>query len=235
MRDRRKKFLKKLKSQLEEVSEDQYIINSVRAYYDLKKVKALFLERLQEWIYNTFHDPKLKFKNLNDVPKVLEKIKEHGFDPKPFQEFLEAYKALVEQEKALKKHIEKNIERMLPNASYLVGPFIAGMLLEKAGSFKKLVSFPASTIQVLGAEKALFKHLRSNRKIKPPKHGILFLHPYVHSLPRKLRGRMARTLASKLAIAFKADYSKDDVKKRLKEKIDKRYQELKSISQQRSR
>ncbi|NPA22078.1 MAG: RNA-processing protein [Candidatus Micrarchaeota archaeon] len=230
--DKRKKFLKKLKAQLAEVSEDQYIINAVRAYYDLKKVRTLFLERIQEWINNTFHDPNLRFKKPEDLEKVLPKVKEHGFDDRLLRLYVELYKETLEKEKEMKKLIEENVEKMLPNASYIAGPFIAGMLLEKAGSFKKLVSFPASTIQVLGAEKALFKHLRSNRKIKPPKHGILFLHPYVHSLPKKLRGKMARTLAAKLAIAFKADYVGDDVKEELKEKIEKRY---KSISQQRSR
>jgi nucleolar protein 56 len=62
---------------------------------------------------------------------------------------------------------------------------------------------PSSTIQVLGAEKAMFRALKS--KAKPPKYGLLFQHPYVHSAPKDKRGSRARALAAKLAIAARVD------------------------------
>jgi nucleolar protein 56 len=73
----------------------------------------------------------------------------------------------------------------------------------QAGGLHRLSFFPASTIQVLGAEKALFKHLRSGSK--PPKHGLIFQHSSIGMSPKKVRGKIARALAAKLTIASKAD------------------------------
>jgi nucleolar protein 56 len=62
---------------------------------------------------------------------------------------------------------------------------------------------PASTVQVLGAERAFFEHLRGNAP--PPRHGLLFLHPAIQSASRHERGKLARTLAGKVAIAARLD------------------------------
>jgi len=75
-------------------------------------------------------------------------------------------------------------------------------------------------------EKALFKHLK-NRKIPPPKHGIIFQHPRISSSPKKVRGKIARTLANKLALAAKADaFSKRRISAELKKEFDGRYAEI---------
>ena len=99
---------------------------------------------------------------------------------------------------------EASIARELcPNLSHIAGPELAAKLVAQAGGLKRLSTFPASTIQVLGAEKALFKHLKSGSR--PPKHGLIFQHALVGKSPRKARGKIARCLAAKLAIAAKAD------------------------------
>jgi nucleolar protein 56 len=82
---------------------------------------------------------------------------------------------------------------------------------------------PASTIQVLGAEKALFRALRTGGK--PPKHGVIFQFPEIHRAPRWQRGKIARALATKLAIAARVDFFTgrfigDKLKKMLIERID---------------
>jgi hypothetical protein len=76
---------------------------------------------------------------------------------------------------------------------------------------------PSSTIQLLGAEKALFAHMR--HKAKSPKHGHIFNHPLMQKLPRSKRGRAARIIAGKLSIALKIDYfnGKEDAQKMLEE------------------
>jgi len=81
---------------------------------------------------------------------------------------------------------------------------------------------PSSTIQMLGAEKALFRHLRTGAK--PPKHGIILQHPLVASAKKANRGKYSRSLADKISIAVKADYFKgkfigDKLKKELEEKL----------------
>jgi nucleolar protein 56 len=69
---------------------------------------------------------------------------------------------------------------------------------------------PASTIQVLGAEKALFRALKTGAR--PPKHGLLFQHPLIHSAPKWQRGKIARAVASKVAIAARIDYYRHEGK-----------------------
>ncbi len=66
-----------------------------------------------------------------------------------------------------------------------------------------MASMPASTIQVLGAEKALFRSLKTGSH--PPKHGLLFQHAMVHSAPRWQRGKIARAVAAKAVIAARVD------------------------------
>jgi len=109
---------------------------------------------------------------------------------------------------ALRRSVERYIstlaKEVAPNTSTLIGPMVTSKLIAAAGGLGKLAKLPASTIQVLGAEKALFRALRTGAK--PPKHGIIFQLPMIHKAPRKLRGRIARTVAGKIAIAARMDY-----------------------------
>jgi nucleolar protein 56 len=111
--------------------------------------------------------------------------------------------SLYSYREGLQDHIASTVKEVAPNLSEVAGPILAAKLIEKAGSVRKLAMMPSSTIQLLGAEKALFRSKKS--RAKPPKHGLIFQHPFVHPKPRKLRGRASRTLAAKLAIAARAD------------------------------
>lgn len=117
-------------------------------------------------------------------------------------------------------------QELCPNLAAVGGPDIAARLVSHVGSLTKLAFLPASAIQVLGAEKALFKHLR-NRRIPPPKHGIIFQHPKISSSPKSVRGKIARTLANKLCLAAKADaFSKRDLSATLVKGFNDRYAEI---------
>ena len=117
-------------------------------------------------------------------------------------------------------------EEICPNISEVAGPDIAAKLVAHVGSLKKLGMLPSSTIQVLGAEKALFKHLK-NKKVKPPKHGIIFQHPRISSSPKVVRGKIARVLANKIALASRADaFTKNHIAEKLKKDFDDRYKEI---------
>ncbi len=114
------------------------------------------------------------------------------------------------------------MRKIAPNLSAIAGPVLGARLLAKAGGLKKLALLPASTIQVIGAEKALFRHLRTGAR--PPKHGILFQHPLVRNAKKWQRGKIARTIAAKLAIAAKEDYFggkyiADDLRKEIEERV----------------
>jgi len=102
------------------------------------------------------------------------------------------------------KYIEGLMKELSPNFSELATPLIAAKLLSKAGSLKRLALMPSSTIQLLGAEKALFRHLKENAK--PPKYGLIFAHPSVREARKELKGRTARKLSGKLSIAVKKDF-----------------------------
>ena len=109
----------------------------------------------------------------------------------------------MEEARRLRVHLEKAIIEAAPNLAVLAGPLVGARLLNLAGSLERLARLPSSTIQLLGAERALFLHIREGAPA--PKHGVIFQHPVVHSSPPWLRGRMARALAGKIAIASRAD------------------------------
>jgi nucleolar protein 56 len=113
------------------------------------------------------------------------------------------YLSMEDTRLALDRSLSEAVPRRAPNLAHLLGPLLAARLIQQAGSLERLARLPASTIQVLGAERAFFEHLRG--RAPPPKHGILFLHPRLHSAPRARRGRLARALAGKVAIAARLD------------------------------
>jgi len=103
----------------------------------------------------------------------------------------------------LVEQVEFMMKTVAPNIKELLTAPVGARVIAKAGSLSKLAMLPASTIQVLGAEKALFRSLRTGAN--PPKHGLLFQHSLIHSAPKWQRGKIARALASKLAIAARID------------------------------
>jgi nucleolar protein 56 len=89
-----------------------------------------------------------------------------------------------------------------------------------------MATLPASTIQILGAEDAFFRFLRTGKK--PPKHGIIFQHPEIRNARREIRGKLARTLATKLSLASKIDaYHGEYMGEYLNESFMKRVNSLK--------
>lgn len=106
--------------------------------------------------------------------------------------------------RVLADHVEVAMETVAPNVKELLTVTVGARIIAKAGSLARLATLPASTIQVLGAEKALFRALKTGAR--PPKHGLLFQHPLVHSAPKWQRGKIARAVASKVAIAARIDY-----------------------------
>jgi nucleolar protein 56 len=103
----------------------------------------------------------------------------------------------------LERYLDEAMKKEAPNIHKLVGATLGARLIAKVGGLENLAKKSSSTIQVLGAEKALFRALRTGTK--PPKHGLIFQHKQVHTLPRWQRGKIARTLASKIAIAARLD------------------------------
>ncbi len=134
---------------------------------------------------------------------------------------------------AMRSELEEYISTMMiavaPNITVLVGPLVGARLISLAGSLKELARKPSSTIQVFGAEKALFRSIKTGTD--PPKHGVIYQVPEIHSAPYWQRGRIARSLAGKLSIAARIDaYSKRKIGEKLKTAFLKRVDDIKKQS-----
>ncbi len=111
--------------------------------------------------------------------------------------------AFYELRKSMEEYVDKTMEEMAPNIRAVAGALLGARMISIAGSLQNLAMRPASTIQVLGAEKALFRSLKTGAR--PPKHGLIFQHTLLHDAKRWQRGKIARVIAGKLAIAARAD------------------------------
>ncbi len=188
----------------EKLREDYILIENLNTYDDLISTINLLSERALEWD----RIAEIKGKNMESGDMLKKEI-----------ESIEKLKDEIADEI---NNLSKNV---CLNLAYLVGPIIAARLIASAGGLRRLANLPASTIQVLGAEDAFFRHLKSGAKC--PKHGIIFRVPWVRNSPKKLRGKIARTLAAKIAIAAKVDYYKGDfIGDKLKEEMEKRVEEI---------
>jgi nucleolar protein 56 len=135
-----------------------------------------------------------------------------------------AVKTSNEREK-LAETVDSTMNKIAPNVTQVVGATIGARLIARAGGLERMARLPASTIQVLGAEKALFRAIRTGSR--PPKHGILFQHEAVHMAPKWQRGKIARTLANKIAIAARIDYYRGTKASELTGLFEKRLAEIK--------
>jgi len=232
------------KRKLKEAERDQLIIQAVSCIDDLEDVSNRLIERIREWNSLNFPELNLIVKKHELYAKILsggdidsslaDKIKKAKKDSVGF-EFLKkdlniikrlssSIVGLYETKEETEKYIEDMMEEITPNLSTLAGPLLGARLIALAGSLKRLSMLPASTIQVLGAEDAFFRFLRSGKR--PPKHGVIFQLPEIRSASKKDRGKISRTFAAKLAIAARTDYFKgefigDRLRKEFLEKVER--------------
>lgn len=113
---------------------------------------------------------------------------------------------------------------MAPNLTSLIGENIAAKLISHSGSLATLSKYPASTIQILGAEKALFRALK--QKTKTPKYGLLYNTSFIGRAMGKTKGKISRFLANKCAMAARLDYflvnPTNKFGEKLKEQVERR-------------
>jgi len=158
-------------------------------------------ERIADW-YRVLHPDKGWKYRPRESRKVLGRIGEDSGGS--MKEILEEIMRFRETRTNLAREIGERAAVILPNCSRIVGGLVAARIMTQAGGLSRLAQLPASSIQVLGARGALFSHL--TRGTPPPKHGIIFQHMRVHNAPRETRGKVARVLAGRLAIAARIDH-----------------------------
>jgi nucleolar protein 56 len=201
---------------------DAGVVQAVRAFDELQESENRVNERLREWYGLHFPELARLVPTEKYAPMVAlsesrdEVLKGLGLagaessgsplspsDRAAVRSFAAAAVALRRESEEQAKALKTAAREVAPNLSELLGPLLAARLIESAGSLARLARMPSSTVQLLGAERALFRHLREGKP--PPKHGVLFLHPAVHSAPHWARGRIARALAGKATIAARVD------------------------------
>jgi nucleolar protein 56 len=209
---------------------DKLIVQTVSALSDLEKILNAMSERLREWY--GLHYPELEIKDHERfAEKIAETGQREGFedfeksmgmklkeeDVKVLKDYAGQLKAMYVLRKNIERYLEKIVPEEIPNLNTMLGSILAARLLSLAGSLERLAKMPSSTIQLLGSEKRLFKFLKSKEKDKrPPRFGLLYLHPDISTNKRELQGKIARLLSSKLALAARADfYTKKDISKEL--------------------
>merc|ERR1712241_1481185 len=111
-----------------------------------------------------------------------------------------------------------------PNLAVLIGDTVGARLISHAGSLTNLAKCPASTVQILGAEKALFRALKT--KGNTPKYGLIFHSSFIGRAGAKNKGRISRYLANKCSIASRIDcFSEESTTifgEKLKEQVEDR-------------
>ena len=189
------------------------LLFAVEALDDMNRAVNLLDERLYEW------------------SRLHQQDRLHGRDlaaslsmDGTLGELARAVLALRESRQRLETEVESAASCLAPNLASLAGPVLAARLISRAGSLERLARMPSSALQLLGAEKALFKHLCGHAS--SPKHGLIYRHPAIYGAPRRLKGRMARALAGKLAIAARVDYFRGEESPELKLTLKRRLDEI---------
>lgn len=199
------------------VTDDKKTIQMYHAYEDVSKTLALLYERLEEWhsLYDQFSNDKKE--------KLVRKIISEGGELTGFAEMI----IEMEKEKAsMERQLAEDAKEIMPNFSSIVEPLMAARFLAMAGGMEKLAKMTSSSIQLLGAEKALFRHLKDRRE-KPPKFGIIYMTRYVQSAEPDKRGKAARLLSASLMKAARIDFYSKRRDDSLLDELKKKAEELK--------
>jgi nucleolar protein 56 len=131
--------------------------------------------------------------------------------------------SLAEYRHKLFAYLQDKMGIVAPNLGALVGELVAARLISHAGSLTNLAKYPASTVQILGAEKALFRALKT--KGNTPKYGLIFHSSFIGRAKQRNKGRISRYLANKCSIASRIDAFMDQSTPAFGEKMKEQVEE----------
>ena len=228
----------------EPVPRDRNLVQAIRSLDDQIATINLYSERLHEWY--GMHFPELadyarderyaglvaRFGDRDSVMAELGiEIESIGADMgeedlRAVMDLADTLDRLYSDEARTEAYIQGIVEECCPNMCAMLGGPLAARLVSLAGGLERLASLPSSTVQLLGAEKAMFRSMKTGKR--GPKHGVLYQHPEVHRAPYWQRGKIARALAGKVLIAAKVDqYGGEFAADRLNEEFRARVAEIK--------
>lgn len=201
-----------------ETAADRDLVSSVRAMDDCERVANELAERVAEWAGRKREDAG------SGVAYARTLADEEGVEDRRLASLAERVEELDDEAAALRSHIERTAPEVAPNLTALAGAVLAARLIALAGGLKQLARKPAGTVQVLGAEEALFAHLRG--RAPSPKHGVIFTHEAVSGTHPENRGSAARALAGKLSIAARIDHYAGDRRPELETELHDRIERI---------
>ena len=206
--------------------EDKLLIQAINSVDDIDESISKLVERIRDWY--TIYFPEMDTIGNNETyiklialsenrEDIMENFKDQFSedidyssgadieedDLKMLKSFAESIYSLQKSRKELETYIDSKMEAIAPNLRDLLGATLGAKLIAHIGSIKRLATYPASVIQIMGAEKAIFRHLKTGER--PPKHGLIFQHPSVRGAKWWNRGKIARNLALKITLAVRKD------------------------------
>ncbi|MBZ3936199.1 NOP5/NOP56 family protein [Methanimicrococcus blatticola] len=220
------------------MTEDKKVIQAVEALDDLNETINHLTERLTEW-YSAYY-PELDLPGeayvrfVSEIPEsasqsLMGAPATHE-DLLLLQSFADDILSLYERKAAVESFIEMKMKETAPNLSQLAGVVLGARLLSMAGGLKHLAAMPSGSIQVMGAEKAMVKHLRSNAP--SPKHGTIFSHPILNTAPFRLRGKIARSFAAAVSLSARTDYYSGTFNPKIESDLNTKINRIKQASSQ---
>jgi len=209
----------------ENTNEDTLIVQAVSCIEELDKIINQVVTRVREW-YSWYNpefsrqlsnnekfvelivkkDKKTLLKEINVKESMGKDLKKEDVDA--IIKLAKQANELIKVQESEREYLERILEKHCPNTLIVLGDTLTAKLIRHCGSLEKLAMTPAPVIQIMGAEKALFKHL--SKKGKSPKYGVLAVHPLISKVSRRNKGKMARAVADKAAIAIKIDFFKGE-------------------------
>ncbi|MFC6720131.1 NOP5/NOP56 family protein [Halobacteriaceae archaeon SHR40] len=205
-----------------EGADDQQLIHSIRTLDDCQRLANELTERVAEWAGS--RDPEATV----DSEYIEELADRESTDPidERLVSLAGRIVGLQTEVQEIRTLVEQTAESVAPNLTAMAGPELTARLIALAGGLEELAKKPAGTIQVLGAEDALFAHLRGGAP--SPKHGVIFTHEYVRGTAPVDRGSAARALSGKLAIAARIDYYSGEYRPEIEAELDERIERIRA-------
>ncbi|EPR80109.1 Nucleolar protein nop5 [Spraguea lophii 42_110] len=205
----------------------QNVVEDNKAY--LMSVKTI--KRKDDWneeVKNNLKDI-LNEKKILQIENLINKSMGTDMDKIDIEKICNQVESILNSwnyRKEMEEYIKERMRILAPNLSILLGEIIGAKLIAKAGSLFNLANTPASTLQILGAEKALFNALRTNSNT--PKFGIIYHSPLLSNTPTDIKGKVARMLAAKASIAVRVDFygGKSDIGSKFLEYLNNRIKSL---------
>jgi len=185
----------------------QAIIND-NAQYSKVVLAAGFRTNFKNTDMSAIFEDETLEKSLKDAAEVSMGTEIADMDIINIQALAEQVLSMTEYRIQLFEYLKNRMNAIAPNLSILVGELVGARLISHAGSLMNLAKQPASTVQILGAEKALFRALKT--KHDTPKYGLIYHASLIGQAAPKNKGKISRVLAAKASLATRVDALSDE-------------------------